>query len=62
MCTEFCWGNLREIDHLENPGIDGDKIKTGLHEVGWGMDWIDLVQNKDRWRALMNAVMNFGVP
>ena len=40
----------------------GDKIKTDLHEVGWGMDWIDLVQNKDRWRALMNAVMNFGVP
>jgi hypothetical protein len=29
-----------------------------LHKVGWGMDWIGLVQYKDRWRALVNAVMN----
>jgi len=27
-----------------------------------GMDWIDLVQDKDRWLALVNTVMNFGVP
>ena len=27
-----------------------------------GMDWIDLVQNKDKWLALMNALMNFRVP
>jgi hypothetical protein len=27
----------------------------------WDMDWIDLAQNKDGWRALVNAVMNFGV-
>jgi len=27
-----------------------------------GMNWIDLTQNKDRWRALVNAVMNFQVP
>ena len=34
-------------------------IKVDLREVGWGgMDWIDLVQGKDRWRALVNAVMN----
>ena len=38
-------------------------IKTDLREVGWGgIDWIDLAQDKDRWRALVNTVMNLGVP
>jgi hypothetical protein len=40
-----------------------DNIKMDLREIGWsGMDWIDLVQDRDQWRALVNTVMNFLVP
>jgi hypothetical protein len=40
-----------------------DNFKTDLQEKVWsGMDWIDLAQDRDKWRALMNTVMNAGVP
>jgi hypothetical protein len=40
-----------------------DSIKMELREVGWdGMDWIDLAHDRDQWRALLNAVVNFRVP
>ena len=40
-----------------------DNIKMDLQDLGWGdMDWIDMAQDRDRWRALVNAVMNIRVP
>jgi hypothetical protein len=40
-----------------------DSIKIDLKEIGWGgMDWIDLTQERDQWRALVNTVMDLRVP
>ena len=40
-----------------------DNIRMDLQEVGFGyMDWIGLAQDRDRWRTLVSAVMNLGVP
>jgi hypothetical protein len=40
-----------------------DNIKIDLRDIGWdGMDWIDLAQDMDQWRALVNTVMKLRVP
>ena len=55
---------MKERDYLEDPGVDGeDNIKLDLEEMGYGgMDWIELAQDRDRWQALVNAVMNLRFP
>jgi hypothetical protein len=39
-----------------------DNIRMDLGEVGWGDDWIDLAQDRNRWRAVVNSVLNLRVP
>jgi hypothetical protein len=53
-----------ERDKLEDQGVDVRIIlRWIIKEIGCGgMDWIDLAQDRDRWRALVNAVTNLRVP
>jgi hypothetical protein len=61
--TGFWWGDLRKGDHLGNPGVDGRIIlKRVFKQWDGGMEWIGLAQDRDRWRALVNVVMNLQVP
>jgi hypothetical protein len=40
-----------------------NNFEIDLRDIGWdGMDWIDLAQDRDQWRALLNVVINFRVP
>jgi hypothetical protein len=58
-----CWGNLSEREHLEDQGVDGKTILRWIFREWDGVvDHIDLVQDTDRWRALVSAVMNLRVP
>ena len=63
MYTGFRWGKPREKRPLGSPRQRWeDNNKIDLLEVGCGgMDWIELAQDSDRWRAFVNAVMNFRV-
>jgi hypothetical protein len=60
--TGFSWANLRETP-LGRPGRKWhDNIEMNLREIGCGdMDWIGVAQDRDRWRALVNAVMNLRI-
>jgi hypothetical protein len=58
-------GAYREGDHSEDPDVDGRIILKRIFEIlvaGGGMDWIDLPQDRYRWRAVVNGVLNLQVP
>jgi hypothetical protein len=46
--TGFWWGDLREGDHLEGPGVDGIILKWILKKWNGGMDWLDMAQDRNR--------------
>jgi hypothetical protein len=59
----FWWGNLRKTDNFKDQGIDERTI------LGWifkkwdgGIYWIDLAQDRDRWQAVVNVVINLQFP
>jgi hypothetical protein len=57
-------GNLEGRRPLERPRRRWlDNINMDPREIGWdGVDWIDVAQDRDQWRALVNAVTNLRVP
>ena len=66
MHSGFWWENLSEVDHLEDPGIGGRIILKWIFRNwdggGGSMDWVDLAQDRDRWRSVVKAVMIFRFP
>ena len=62
-CIGSRWGNRREVELGRPRRRWVDNIRMDLQEVGCGyVDWIGLAQDRDRWRTLVSAVMNLGVP
>jgi hypothetical protein len=64
--TRFWWGSLSKENYLEDPGVDERIILKRIFERldgggGGGIDWIDLTQDRNRWRPLVNKVMNLRV-
>jgi len=57
--TGVWWGNLRERDQLDDPGVKERILLRWIFGNGMGdTDWIDLAHDRNRYRALVNAVMN----
>jgi hypothetical protein len=64
VCTGCWWGSLRERGHWGDQDVDGRIIfKMSLEEDGGCCgDWMELAQDRDRWRALVGTVRDFRVP
>jgi hypothetical protein len=60
--TGIWWEDLKERNHLQDLGVGRRIILKLIFDKWYGcMDWIDLAQDRNRWRALVNAVMKFRV-
>jgi hypothetical protein len=61
-CAGFRWESPKEKVHLEDQGVDGRMgSKWTLERLVGGVEWIHLTQDRDRWQAVVNAVMNLRV-
>jgi hypothetical protein len=61
--TGFWWGDLKEGDHVGDSRVDGRIILKWIFKKWDGrMNWIELAQDRDRWRAVVNGVMDLRVP
>jgi hypothetical protein len=58
------WESRKERDPLGRPRRRlEDNIRMDYRKIGWdGTDWIDLAQDRNQWRALVNTLMNLRVP
>jgi hypothetical protein len=61
MHTGFWWENMREKDHLEDLGVDGMVFKWVFRKQNWVVAWINLAQEREMGRAIVNTVINFQV-
>jgi hypothetical protein len=63
MCIQGSGGEPRGKEQLEDPDIDGRIILRWIfRKCDGGMEWVYLLQNRDRWWAQVNAVINLRVP
>jgi hypothetical protein len=58
----YWWEIQKEGEHWEDQDVGGWAILKWILERAGGIDWIDLAQDRDQWRALVNAVMSLQVP
>jgi hypothetical protein len=58
----YWWGRQKVRDHWEDLDVGGWTILKRILERWDGMDWIDLAQDRNQWRALVKTIMNIWVP
>jgi len=63
VCTGVWWRDVRKGDRLEDLGLHGKiTLKRNFEKCGMvGVDWTDLAEDRDRWRALVDVVKTFGL-
>jgi hypothetical protein len=62
MCTGLWWESQKERDHSADQGVDGRMGSEWiLGRLAGGVGWIKLAEDRDGWRAVVNAVMNLRV-
>jgi hypothetical protein len=57
MRNAYWWQSQKARDHWENQDVGGWTILKWILEIGWdGVDWIDMAQDRDKWKSLVNTV------